>query len=308
MNLPDAGMVLGRYTLDRLLGQGGFAWVFAASRDDGNSFAVKLLKPRFGIDNAFRQRFLQESELAAQLRHPHIVHIEEVGRSGDRVFFAMDLYPDTLAARLGRGGALPEADVLRMGADVARALAFAHDSGIVHRDIKLDNVLLAADGTAVLTDFGLARAINGYAAATGYSTTIGTPSYISPEQAQGRTLDGRSDLYSLGITLYQAATGELPFRSQDWFELARMHVETRPEPPRSRRPELTRRLERIILKLLAKHPDDRYPDAQALLEDLEHPSHRRTSDISLPAGWVTAESRTPPAPEEKRPWWRRFRK
>lgn len=299
MNAPDAGTALGRYTLHRLLGEGAYAWVFAAARDDGKSFAVKLLKPRFTADTAFRQRFRQESELAAQLRHPNIVHIEEVDRSGDRVFFAMDLYPDTLAARVARAGALPESDVIRVGADLARALAFAHDHGIIHRDLKLDNVLLGPDGTAVLTDFGVARTIGGYVTATGSNMTIGTPSYISPEQAQGRPLDGRSDLYSLGITLYHAATGDLPFRSQDWFELARMHVEERPEAPRMRRADLSRRSERIILRLLAKHPDDRYSDARVLLQDLEHPRLRRTSDIDLPKEWTEPE---------RRPWWRRFRK
>ena len=140
----------------------------------------------------------------------------------------------------------------------------------------------------MLTDFGIARAVSGYVAATGFMMTIGTPAYISPEQAQGRTLDGRSDLYSLGITLYRMVTGEVPFRSKDWFELARMHVEERPEPPRNRHPELSKRLERIVLRLLAKHPDDRYPSAAALLEDLADIADRSrpTSDIPVPEGYL----------------------
>jgi serine/threonine-protein kinase len=132
----------------------------------------------------------------------------------------------------------------------------------------VDNILLTADGAAVIADFGIARAVSGYATATGVNMTIGTPHYVSPEQAQGRPLDGRSDLYALGVTLYKAATGELPFRSSDWFELARMHVEDPPEPPRKRRADLSRRLERIILKCLAKHPDDRYASADDLLREL----------------------------------------
>jgi serine/threonine-protein kinase len=177
----------------------------------------------------------------------------------------------------------------------------------VHRDIKPDNILLTDAGEAVLTDFGIARAISGYVAATGFNMTIGTPHYISPEQAQGRPLDGRSDLYSLGITLYRAATGELPFKSKDWFDLARMHVEAKPEPPRSLRPELMRRLERIILKCLAKHPDDRYETADALIKDLEDTvtRERPTAEIRLPDDYITKDMpKTEPASAKKK-WWRR---
>ena len=206
--------------------------------------------------------------MASELRHPNIVRILEIGKTGDVTYFAMNLYPDSLASRLAQGASIPEPELLRIARDVTSALAFAHAGGIVHRDIKVDNILLTADGTAVIADFGIARAVSGYATATGVNMTIGTPHYVSPEQAQGRPLDGRSDLYALGVTLYKAATGELPFRSSDWFELARMHVEDPPEPPRKRRPDLSRRIERIILKCLAKHPDDRYASADDLLREL----------------------------------------
>ena len=179
---------------------------------------------------------------------------------------------------------------------------------MVHRDIKPDNILLAADGRSILTDFGIARAVSGYVAATGFMMTIGTPAFISPEQAQGRNLDGRSDLYSLGITLYRMVTGEVPFKSKDWFELARMHVEDRPEPPRNRHPELSKRLERIVLRLLAKHPDDRHPSAAALLDDLADIAirSRPTSDLPVPDGYLR-DSKTVRSEEEekrKRGWWK----
>jgi serine/threonine protein kinase len=305
VNVPTAGTTIGSYTLERLLGQGGFAWVFAARRADGNPFAIKILKPRFSTDEAFRNRFRQESEFAAQLEHPHIVHIEEVSQEGDTTWFAMDLYPDTLAAQLDREGKLEESHIIQFAHDIAAALSFAHEKGIVHRDIKPDNILLTEKGEAVLTDFGIARAISGYVAATGFNMTIGTPHYISPEQAQGRALDGRTDLYSLGITLYRAATGELPFKSKDWFELARMHVEAKPEPPRTFRPEMMRRLERIILKCLAKHADDRYATADELIKDLEDTvtKERPTAEIRLPDDYVTKDM--PKTDPGKKKWWQR---
>jgi serine/threonine protein kinase len=294
--------------LDRLLGQGGFAWVYAATRDDDKSFAVKILKPRYATDKAFESRFRQEAAFAAGLLHPNIVRIEEVAKAADESappFFAMDLYPESMSERLMRGGPLPEPEVLGLAMGITRALAFAHERDLVHRDIKPDNILLGADQRPVLTDFGIARAVSGYVAATGYTMTIGTPAYISPEQAQGRAVDGRSDLYALGITLYRSLTGEVPFKSSDWFELARMHVEDRPDPPRSRRPELSRRIERIVLRLLAKHPDDRYPSATALLQDLEDIATptRSTDDIPLPEGYLR-DSKAVAKEAEKKSWWK----
>src|SRR2546425_11921403 len=180
----------------------------------------------------------------------------------------MDLCTDSLGARLAREGPLPESDILVIAADVARGLDFAHRQGVVHRDLKPDNILMHSDGSAVISDFGIARAVSGYVASTGVNMTIGTPHYISPEQAQGRPVDQRADFYALGVTLYKAATGEVPFTSTDWFELARMHVEKPPPSLRKKRPELTKRFERVVMKCLAKHPDDRYADAAALLADL----------------------------------------
>jgi serine/threonine-protein kinase len=304
---PLPGSRLGRYTLTTLLGQGGFAWVYAAERDDGNSFALKVLKPRYGSDPAFESRFRQEAAFAAGLVHPNIVHIEDVGTDPGAAYFSMELHPDNLNARLTRETRLTEAEAVRLGVGVTQALAFAHERNIVHRDIKPDNILLAGDLRPVITDFGIARAVSGYVAATGFMMTIGTPAYISPEQAQGRPLDGRSDLYSLGIMLYRMLTGEVPFKSRDWFELARMHVEDSPEPPRNREPGLSKRTERIVLRLLAKHPDDRYPSATALLDDLaEASAHARaTGDIPVPDGYLR-DSKTVRSEEEekKKGWWK----
>jgi len=262
------GRTVGPYDLERLLGQGGFAWVFRGRELDGTPVAVKVLMPRYAGDPQFERRFRNEAETAAQLKHPNIIRIRFVARSGNYVYFGMDLCADSLAARLEREGPLPEADILRITGDVAQGLRFAHDQGVIHRDLKPDNILLHADGSAVISDFGIARALSGYVASTGVNMTIGTPQYLSPEQAQGRPLDARLDFYALGVTLFKAATGEVPFSSSDWFELARMHVEDAPPSLRKKRPELSKRFERVVMKCLAKHPDDRYRDAAELLGDL----------------------------------------
>lgn len=303
---PLPGTRLGPYTLERLLGQGGFAWVFSGQRDDGKSFAVKVLKPRYAADPAFESRFRQEAAFAAELIHPGIIHIEDVSGESGLAWFTMDLYSDSVSQRLADDALMPEAEAVRIALGVTEALAFAHGRNVIHRDIKPDNVLLGADGRVILTDFGIARVVSGYVAATGFMMTIGTPAYISPEQAQGRAADGRSDLYSLGIMLYRMVVGEVPFRSRDWFELARMHVEERPEPPRARRPEISKRLERIILRLLAKHPNDRHPSATALAEDLADMQglNRPTADLPVPEGYLRDSKAVQPEATDDKKWWK----
>jgi serine/threonine-protein kinase len=302
---PDAliGRTIGLYRLERLLGQGGFAWVFAAHGAAEAPFALKVLKPRYGGDEQFENRFRNEANVAADLRHPNIIQIQDVGQADGFTFFAMPLYPESLRGLLEREGPLPEERTLRIAEDVAAGLTFAHRAGFVHRDIKPDNVLLAEDGMAVIADFGIARAVSGYVSATGVSMTIGTPQYISPEQAQGRTLDGRSDLYALGVLLYKATTGDVPFRSTDWFELARMHVEDQPVAPHKRRPDVSGRLERVILKCLAKHPDDRYASADALVEELAEITSeaRRTESFGIAPLDTSELARL--AREPRRPRW-----
>jgi serine/threonine-protein kinase len=262
------GQPLGPYHLERLIGQGGVAWVFVGRESDGTPVAVKVLKPRYAGDASFEARFRNESETAAKLDHPNVIRIRSVARAGAHVYFAMDLCADSLGARLAREGPLPEADILRIAADIARGLGFAHQQGLIHRDLKPDNILLRSDGRAVIADFGIARAVSGHIASTEVDMIIGTPQYLSPEQAQGRAIDQRADFYALGVTLFKAATGEIPFNHSEWFELARMHVEDPPPSLRGKRPELSRRFERVVLKCLAKHPDDRYQTAAEFAADL----------------------------------------
>ena len=306
INAPTdlVGQTLGPYTLERLLGQGGFAWAFVGRASDGTPVAIKVLKPRYAGDSQFESRFRNESETAAKLEHPNIIRIRSVAKTGEHVYFAMDLCADSLGARIAREGPLAEEDILRLARDIAAALAFAHQQGVIHRDLKPDNVLIRSDGTAVLTDFGIARAVSGYVASTGVNMTIGTPHYLSPEQAQGRPLDQRADFYALGITLYKAATGEVPFSSNDWFELARMHVEDPPPSLRRKRAELSKRFERVVMKCLEKHPDDRYANAAELRADLDEVDQKRrpTADLGVaPLATAQREALADP-PADRRKW------
>ena len=295
---------IGPYHLERLLGQGGFAWAFVGREPDGTPVAIKVLKPRYAGDSQFESRFRNESETAAKLEHANIIRIRSVAKTGEHVYFAMDLCADSLGARIAREGPLPEEDILRLARDISAALEFAHQQGVIHRDLKPDNVLIRSDGAAVLTDFGIARAVSGYVASTGVNMTIGTPHYLSPEQAQGRSLDQRVDFYALGVTLYKAATGEVPFSSNDWFELARMHVEDPPPSLRRKRPELSKRFERIVMKCLAKHPDDRYANAAELRADLDEVEQKRHPTATMgaaPVGTAPREAMIDP-PANRRAW------
>jgi serine/threonine protein kinase len=279
--LPD--QKIGQYSTKAYIGGGGFAWVLAARRAvDGREVAVKVLKPRYAGDEKFTTRFLNEAETASQLRHPNIIRILDVGRAGEHVYFVMPRLRTSLDAVLQDSPAIPEAEIVRISRDISRALAFAHDTGIIHRDIKPQNILFGESGAAVLTDFGIARAVAGYTSQTGKQLVLGTPHYVSPEQARGMQLDGRTDLYALGVTMYRAATGDLPFRSSDWYELARLHVEEPPEPPRRRNPQISKQFEKVILRLMEKDRENRYPSAGALAAELDelvqNPAPRTTKE------------------------------
>ncbi len=269
MSERHLGQTLGKYRVEELIGSGGFAWVYKAFDPELEiHVALKVLKPQFAGDETFEQRFRREAATAAKLRHPNIIKIYSVGRDGEAVYFAMDYYPGGLAERLEVANSLPEEFVVRVGVDVAQALGYAHREGVIHRDIKVDNILFDTHGNAVVADFGIARALSGYSAQTGTNMVVGTPQYFAPEQARAKPLDGRADIYSLGVTLYRAATGRLPFEGDDWYEIARQHVEEPPPPPRSVNPDLTPEFEAAILHCLQKQPDDRPASGEVLAQEL----------------------------------------
>lgn len=263
------GRFLGRFRIDALVGSGGFAWVYKGYDPELDvPVALKVLKPQFAGDEQFETRFRREASTAAKLRHPNIIKILAVGREDEAVYFVMDYLSQGLVDRLRVMGTLPEHMLVRMGFDVASALGFAHRQGVIHRDVKVDNIMFDDHGNAVVTDFGIARAVSKYAEQTGTNMVVGTPQYFSPEQARGLPLDGRADLYSLGVTLFKAATGVLPFQGDDWYEIARQHVEDQPPRPRDLNPSLSKGIERIILRCLEKEPEDRFPNGEALCTDL----------------------------------------
>lgn len=263
------GKTLGKYRVEELIGSGGFAWVYRAF-DPALEIpvALKVLKPQFAGDKSFEERFRREASTAARLRHPNIVKIYEVGRDGEAVYFAMDFLPSGLATKLDTMPHLAEDAVIKVGMDVARALGFAHREGVIHRDIKVDNILFDVHGNAVVADFGIARAVSGYTQQTGTNMVVGTPQYFAPEQARAKPLDGRADIYSLGVSLYRASTGRLPFEGDDWYEIARAHVEDVPARPRSLNPAISPAFESLLLRCLAKHPDDRPTTGEQLADEL----------------------------------------
>ncbi len=281
------------YELDREIGRGGMGIVYLArDRRLKRSVAIKLLPPELAFRPEIRSRFLKEAETAAQLSHANIVPIYSVDEREGLVFFVMAFIDgENLAVRLHREGAMRHDEVRRILIDVTRALAYAHDRGVVHRDIKPDNILIDTDGRVMVTDFGIARAITDGADArlTATGMAIGTPAYMSPEQSMGeRTVDGRSDLYSLGIVAYQMLTGDLPFNASSTPALLVKHLSEAPPPILERCPTLAPDLATAVMLLLEKEPANRFASASELIASLE--------SRQLPAGRKLTVPGTPARP------------
>ena len=260
----------GHYSLREPLGSGGMAEVFLAHDETlKRDVALKLLKEQYADNAGFVERFRREARSAASLNHPHIIVAYDWGRSADGTYcMAMEYAPGgTLKDHILEDGPLPPRKAVEVASQIAQALQFAHERGVIHRDVKPHNVLLSEAGEAKVADFGIARAAT--ATTTSRSNLIlGTPSYMSPEQAKGGRVGSASDLYSLGVVLYEMLTGELPFEAEDPVALAMKHVEEPPRSPREAAPDVPEVLEALTLKLLAKDPSDRYGSATELFEDL----------------------------------------
>ena len=263
------------YELDCEIGRGGMGIVYRArDRRLKRHVAIKLLPPELAFRSEIKSRFLREAETAAQLSHPNIVPIYTVDEQAGLVFFVMAyISGDNLAKRLHERGVLTTEETRKILRDVADALAYAHDRGVVHRDIKPDNILLdAVTGRPMVTDFGIARAMDsgGDSRLTATGMAIGTPAYMSPEQAAGeREIDGRSDLYSLGILGYQMLTGEPPFTAGSTPAMLVKHISERPIPVEQRRSDVPTDLARSVMTLLEKDPANRFLTAASLVAALD---------------------------------------
>lgn len=284
-----------KFVVRRLLGRGGFAEVYEVSDVTlGRSLAAKILRADVAGADGVGERFLREARAAGQLRHPGIIPIYQTGGSGSSAFLLMPLINgESLAQMLERETVVTIAEGVRIVREIAGALSAAHDAGVVHRDIKPENILLEhAERRVVVTDFGIAKAIDGEVGSlTTSGVVIGTPYYMSPEQATGeRSIDSRSDIYSLGILAYQAFTGELPFRGDTPRALLMHHVATEPANPRIRRPDLPEFVADAILKCLQKDPADRWASMKELahaLSPLSSPEGRYDARMSI-AGSATS--------------------
>ena len=310
----------GRYELGPLLGQGGMARVYRAhDRQLRRPVAVKVLAPPFDRDRAFVERFRREARSAAGLGHPNIVAVFDTGSDDGIHYIVTELVEgETLAERISRDEPLPADEAVAIGVDVARALAAAHERGVIHRDVKPGNVMLTPEGAVKVLDFGIAHA-TGSDTLTGTGVVLGSTAYLSPEQASGDRVDARSDVYAFGCVLYEMLTGQVPFRADTPVATMYRHVNEDPPPPSSIRP-VPPALETIVMRCLAKDPRKRFGSAEDLEEALlaapldgmfTAPLVPVGGDADtrqvVPVGDRTAEMPPIPRPRRRarRPWYRR---
>jgi beta-lactam-binding protein with PASTA domain/tRNA A-37 threonylcarbamoyl transferase component Bud32 len=305
----------GRYRIIRRLGSGGMANVYLAEDDElGRRVAIKILNDRYANDELFVERFRREAKSAAGLSHPNIVSIYDRGEAEGTYYIAMEVIEGRSLKELIRTtGPLRSAQAIAYSRQILSALRFAHRNGIIHRDIKPHNILVGAEERLKVTDFGIARA--GASQMTEAGSIMGTAQYLSPEQARGAPVNATSDLYSVGIVLYEMLTGEVPFTGDTPVEIAMKHLNEPPPPPSSVAPGIPADLDRVVLRALAKDPEDRYQSAEELDSDLARieaglPVARETADAATAvlagagagaATQVLAPRQAPAAPPPRRP-------
>lgn len=280
----DTILLDNRYEIIKEIGVGGMAKVYKAKdRLLGRFVAIKVLKDQYAEDDEFAKKFENEAQSAARLSHINIVNVYDIGKdmlNGKLIQYIVMEYVEgeTLKDLIDREKVLENHDIIDYSTQIAQALKSAHDSGIVHRDIKPQNILIDKFGLCKVTDFGIAR-VSSNATITYTSSILGTVHYISPEQAKGKIVDLKSDLYSLGAVMYEMATGKVPFDADNSVGIAVMHIQDDPVPPRELNPNLSKHLNYIIMKLLKKDPTERFQNATELIEALDDESLVRGEEI-----------------------------
>lgn len=296
-------MLDGRYEIQKRIGVGGMADVYRAyDVEEGREVAVKILKNEFINNEEFLQRFKNESKAVSMLSHPNIVKVLDVGFNEDVRFIVME-YIDgiTLKDYIDTEKCLNWKEAAHLVIQILRALQHAHDRGIIHRDIKPQNIMMFSDGTIKVMDFGIAK-FTYEMGITATAQTIGSVHYISPEQACGKTTDGKSDIYSVGILMYEMLTGEKPFDTDNPLTVALMQMNDTPKAPRSINPSIPQGIEEIVLKAIEKDPEDRYQSANDMIRDIEH--FKSTPDMTFGYHYGGAEQEAEPEytePEDPEP-------
>src|SRR5271163_4581653 len=275
----------GRYELTHLIARGGMAQVYRAmDRQLERPVALKVLFPELSVDRTFVERFRREAQAAANLSHPNIVPVFDWGEDSGTYFIVMEFVDGRpLSSILKTAGSLSAERTADVGAHVAAALGYAHKHGVIHRDVKPGNVLITDEGQVKVTDFGIARAINTEESLTQTGAVMGTATYFSPEQAEGIGVDPRSDVYSLGVVLFEMVTGRTPFLGETPVAVASKHVRDQPPLPRELRADVPLALESVVMMAMAKQPDDRYANADLLRADLVRFTEGRPVLAPVPA-------------------------
>ena len=258
-----------RYEISEIIGEGGMAVVYKALDHRLNRYvAVKIMRDEMAADEEFRHRFCAESHAVAMLSHPNIVAVYDVSHNDAVEYIVMELVDGiTLKQYMDRRGALSWKEAVHFSKQITKALAHAHERGIIHRDIKPQNIMLLRDGTIKISDFGIAALENEIHESNGQA--IGSIHYIAPEQARGECPDARSDIYSLGVVMYEMLTGEQPYTGDTLGEIAVKHMNAEPVPPHDKIPDVPQELERITLKAMSADHEKRYQSASEILDDLE---------------------------------------
>jgi serine/threonine protein kinase len=274
---------IGPYRLEEFLGQGAVAVVFRAVREaDGAVVALKVLKDRLSADPVYQRRFVHEARAASEVQHKHLVPILEAGQADGKHFLAVSFVGGrSLGDRIDAEGPLPLDDVLHIAAEAGSGLDALHDHGLVHRDIKPSNIMLSEDGSASLTDFGLAKG-PAYTVLTSPGQVMGTLDYLAPELVKGEQGSSASDMYAFGCVIYECLAGKAPFADRGMFQVAMAHLNEEPPDPCTRRPELPTELSWALLQALAKDPAKRPPTAIAYAHMLRLAARARPASSREP--------------------------